>query len=187
MTTTVRRGLLITLLTSTAVAPALAGCGQIAAEMAEQMERQRHTQKFVYDDPVDRLWKEIGIITREGGCYLAPERKVGETVLCANKDGSQGHDWMNVRLTAVEGGHRLEIIRMGEEQDEQGNWKPKPGRRADDLEYTLISRLHPGAAAKIDELSEAKRPEGERAGKAAGELMQKGIEQELKARKTNEG
>ena len=53
MKTSVRRGLLITLLAATVIAPTLPACGQIAAEMAEQMERQRHTQKFVYDDPVD--------------------------------------------------------------------------------------------------------------------------------------
>jgi hypothetical protein len=185
MRKTMRKQLLTTILLTTGVMSVAPGCGQIAAEMAEQMERQRHSQKFVFDDPLDRLWKEVAIATREGGCFLPAEPKVGETVVCANQDGSRGRDWMNVRITAVEGGHRVEIIRMGEERDEQGNWKPKPGRRADDLEFTLISRLHPKAAAEIDALAEAKRPAGEQAGKVAGELVKEGIERELEAREQN--
>ena len=177
-----RKALLPTILLTIGVFSTAPGCGQIAAEMAEQMERQRHSQKFVFDDPLDVLWKEVSIAAREGGCFLPPEPKVGETVVCANEDGSRGHDWMNVRLTAVDGGHRVEIIRMGEERDQEGNWKPKAGRRADDLEFTLISRLHPAAAAEIDALAEAKRPEGEQAGKVAGELVKEGIERELDAR-----
>lgn len=175
MTCEMRRGLLTTLLLCAGFAPTLPACGQIAAEMAAQMERQRHTQQFIFDDPLDKLWSEIAIATREGGCFLPPEPRVGETVLCARDDGTQGHDWMNVRLTAVEGGHRIEIIRMGEEKDEQGNWQPKPGQRANDIEFTLISRLHPDEATAIQAAADARRPEGEKTGKAVQKVVEENI------------
>jgi hypothetical protein len=143
-------------------------CGAIGAEIAEQHERQRHTKKFVFDDSAEKLWKEMGIAAREAGAVCPDEIQVGETVHCGGDDGALERKWMNVRLTKVEGGHMIEMIHMSERKEEE-QWKPQPGRRANDLEFTLISRLHPDKAAAISEAAEAKRPEG----KVAGEQVQK--------------
>jgi len=66
---------------------------------------------------------------------------------------------MHVRLTQSEGGHRLEIIKMSEER-ENGRWALQPGERAHDVEWTLISRLHPEEAATIAARAESKREGG---------------------------
>lgn len=165
------------------VLPMSTGCGQIGAEMAEQAERQRHTKKFVFDDEPEKLWKEMVIVAREGGCVCPDELTVGETVKCEGDETAFARRWMNVRLTKVDGGHMLEMVNMSErKQDDQ--WSPQPGQRGHDLEFTLVSRLHPKKAAKIDEEAVSKRAAGQAAGENAGkvlkEVAKEAAKQELK-------
>jgi hypothetical protein len=143
----------------------LPACSWLAGEIAEQKARQDALDSFVYPDPIAELWgKQLAPLWSKQGCTLPESPELKQTIECA-----EGDDKAWLRVTPVEGGHRVEVEHEVEHIDpEDPEKKIKERSRHYDLEWELLRNTHPDKAAEV-EASAAKK--GEKAKKAAKDLQ----------------
>ena len=149
----------------------LTGCGKVFGEIAEADHVQDATRDYVFDEPVDELWKEAVVVLEEDGYRLEGAPVVDDTVKAPGHEGSHSRRWVNVRIAKVDKGHRVTMHGVSEHQH-NGKWEPAGGHRRSDLEFTLIERLDPGFADKVETRAAEKKEKAEKLGRQAQDAVE---------------
>lgn len=149
----------------------LTGCGKVFGEIAEQDHIHDKTRDYVFDEPVDELWKEAKIVLEEDGFRLEGAPVVDETVKAPGHEGANHRRWVNVRILEDGTGHKVTMHGVSEHKHD-GTWQPGAGGRRTDLEFALITRLDPGFADKVEERAAEKKEKAEKLGEKAQDAVE---------------
>lgn len=137
------------------------GCGALRAASARQDHINNRTQAYVYNRPVDQVWGSARQMLFELG-YTVRDTGEGGSFSAETEWKQEGKERSRYLLTgsSVDAGRCTVQFMRAEESQRGGNWDNDGTQRDFDIEFELIKRVEPDAAAQIESEADV---EGEKA------------------------
>jgi len=137
------------------------GCGAIRAASARESYIDGRAQDYVYNRPLDQVWGVARTMLFEQG-YTVRDTGEGGTFAAETEWKQQGNQRSRYLMTgmSVDAGRSRVQFTLAEESLRDGNWYNDGANRDNDIEFELIKRVEPDAAAQIESEADV---EGERA------------------------
>jgi hypothetical protein len=137
------------------------GCGAIRAASARQDYINTRSRDYVYNRPLDQVWGEARTMLFEEG-YTVRDTGEGGSFAAETEWKQQGTERSRYLMTGmrVDDGRCRIHFTLAEETQRGGDWANDGSNRDTKMEFELIKRVEPDAAAQIESEADI---EGERA------------------------
>lgn len=127
------------------------GCGAIRAASARQNYINGRAQDYVYNRPLDQVWGVARTMLFEQGYAVRDTGEAGSFAAETEwkQQGNERSRYLMTGMSVDEGRSRVQFT-LAEETLRNGGWESAGANRDNHIEFELIKRVEPDAAAQIE-------------------------------------